>query len=356
MRRDLPRRALRRDRRRARHRSRPPPGSGRLRARAARRREPSSTDEGGLVEPATLRRVGLPTTARRRRTLLGLAPARRPGRRAAPGARSCAERGPAAAAHPASASARGWPPAALVLGLHPHARPRAVLLALRRRGPRRGRHRPAAAHRLAARRDRRSCVWLVSPGGRPPGHRARARRGGGTCPVPAPARRPPVVGARARAAARHGRARARLRRRRRPRVDPVRRAGLAAAGFWWLVLGEALTGRALLFGSPDGTLPRADWEGSISAAVSDVLVPLRRPRPRSRPPSSGWPARSCSRWSCAAAGSRWTSLGAGLWAAALDRRPGRRSATRWPRSGARPGPRRRGGRIAAASWSCRVPR
>ncbi len=55
---------------------------------------------------------------------------------------------------------------------------------------------------------------------------------------------------------------------------PARRAGLAAAGFWWLVLGEALTGRALLFGSPDGTLPRGDWEGSISAAAADALQPL----------------------------------------------------------------------------------
>jgi hypothetical protein len=55
---------------------------------------------------------------------------------------------------------------------------------------------------------------------------------------------------------------------------PARRAGLAAAGLWWLVLGEALTGRTLLFGSPDGTLPRASWEGSISAAASDALGPL----------------------------------------------------------------------------------
>ncbi len=53
-----------------------------------------------------------------------------------------------------------------------------------------------------------------------------------------------------------------------------RRAGLASAGFLWLALGEALTGEALLFGSPDGTTPRADWEGSISAALSDVLQPL----------------------------------------------------------------------------------
>jgi hypothetical protein len=55
---------------------------------------------------------------------------------------------------------------------------------------------------------------------------------------------------------------------------PARRAGLAAAGLWWLVLGEAVTGRALLFGSPDGTLPRENWDGSISAAAADALQPL----------------------------------------------------------------------------------
>jgi hypothetical protein len=54
----------------------------------------------------------------------------------------------------------------------------------------------------------------------------------------------------------------------------ARRAGLAAAGLWWLLVGEVLTGRALLFGSPDGTLGRQAWEGSISAAASDALQPL----------------------------------------------------------------------------------
>ena len=53
-----------------------------------------------------------------------------------------------------------------------------------------------------------------------------------------------------------------------------RRAGLAAAGFGWLVLAEVMTGDALLFGPPDGTAPRADWESSISAAASDALYPL----------------------------------------------------------------------------------
>jgi serine/threonine protein kinase len=55
---------------------------------------------------------------------------------------------------------------------------------------------------------------------------------------------------------------------------PWRRAGLAAAGFGWLAVGEVVTGEALLFGIPDGALPRADWEGSISAAASDALGPL----------------------------------------------------------------------------------
>jgi eukaryotic-like serine/threonine-protein kinase len=53
-----------------------------------------------------------------------------------------------------------------------------------------------------------------------------------------------------------------------------RRAGLAAAGFWWLVIAEVLSGDALLFGPADGTLPRADWEDSVSDAASDALIPL----------------------------------------------------------------------------------
>jgi hypothetical protein len=53
-----------------------------------------------------------------------------------------------------------------------------------------------------------------------------------------------------------------------------RRAGLAAAGFWWLLLGEVLSGDALLFGTADGTTPRADWEDSVRTAASDALYPL----------------------------------------------------------------------------------
>jgi eukaryotic-like serine/threonine-protein kinase len=52
-----------------------------------------------------------------------------------------------------------------------------------------------------------------------------------------------------------------------------RRAGLAAAGMIWLVAGEALGGRALLFGTADGTLPRSDWQDSVGGAASHALSP-----------------------------------------------------------------------------------
>jgi hypothetical protein len=57
-------------------------------------------------------------------------------------------------------------------------------------------------------------------------------------------------------------------------TTPARRAGLAAAGLWWVLIGELLTGRALLFGAPDAVLPRANWQGSVSAAAGDGLQPL----------------------------------------------------------------------------------
>ncbi len=97
---------------------------------------------------------------------------------------------------------------------------------------------------------------------------------------------------------------------------PWRRAGLGAAGFLWLALGEVLTGRNLLFGVSDGTLPRADWEGSISAAASDALGPLL----------SGPALAPAVVWAAFAVllplvvRGRWLAvdlLGAGLWAAGL---------------------------------------
>jgi hypothetical protein len=97
---------------------------------------------------------------------------------------------------------------------------------------------------------------------------------------------------------------------------PWRRAGLAAAGFIWLAVGEVVTGESLLFGVPDGALPRGDWEGSISAAASDALGPL----------ASGPALAPAVVWAAFAVllplviRGRWLAvdlLGAGLWALGL---------------------------------------
>src|SRR5205823_8772144 len=53
-----------------------------------------------------------------------------------------------------------------------------------------------------------------------------------------------------------------------------RRAGLAAAGFLWLVIAEIATGRVLLFGPPEGSTRQHEWERSIGAAADHVLTPL----------------------------------------------------------------------------------
>jgi len=53
-----------------------------------------------------------------------------------------------------------------------------------------------------------------------------------------------------------------------------RRAGLAAAGFLWLAVAEVATGEGLLFGVPDGVLPRADWAGSAGDAAVGAVGPL----------------------------------------------------------------------------------
>ncbi|HEX2233607.1 MAG TPA: serine/threonine-protein kinase [Thermoleophilaceae bacterium] len=53
-----------------------------------------------------------------------------------------------------------------------------------------------------------------------------------------------------------------------------RRAGLAALGFLWLALAEVVTGESMLFGVPDGVLPRADWQESPTGAGLDALGPL----------------------------------------------------------------------------------
>ena len=52
-----------------------------------------------------------------------------------------------------------------------------------------------------------------------------------------------------------------------------RRAGLAASGFLWLAAVETMTGAELLFGTADGTRPRGEWAGSVVEAAEHALLP-----------------------------------------------------------------------------------
>jgi hypothetical protein len=245
------------------------PDPARLRAEL-RAVESELADEGGLVEPATLRRVGLPTTTSRRRTLFGLSRGGDPADGPLPGSELQEGRRPPRIPERIGA---GLAAGALVL---------ACILTL---GPEAS-FSPFVAAGLAAVATAvlprigwllaviGLCAWLVSP---------EADRQGtalvlaaAAAPVPFLLPRAgllwsvpilaPLLGTIALAPAFVGIAAL--------ASTPARRVGLAAAGFWWLVLGEALTGRELLFGSPDGTMAHSTWEGSISAAVSDALEPL----------------------------------------------------------------------------------
>ena len=276
---------------------RPSPGELRAELRAA---ETELTDEGGLVEPETLRRVGLPTTQRTRRMFTRLR--REP---------EAAFAGPAAGAVPHAAPEdprpRGFfggePPATTgLLGrADPQVAPSMALRLAQRAGsglvtgllmlyileqlsPEPS-FSPAAAAGAAmlvtALLPRIGwlasvaalCLWLVSPEADRQGTALIVAAAAApvpfllpragllwSVPVLAPllgtvALGPAFIGVAALA------------------PTPWRRAGLAAAGCWWLVLSEAITGRDLLFGFP-GDAARADWQGSISAAASDVLQPL----------------------------------------------------------------------------------
>jgi hypothetical protein len=235
--------------------------------------EAELADKGGLVEPATLRRVGLPTTQRRgflRRRQIAAVPDE----------------------EPQGLLGRGDPYAAPTLGLRMAERAAAgilggvlVLAALESLGP----EPPfsvlaaAAAAALAIALLPRIgwllavagvCIWFASPEADREGTALVLAAAAAPVPLLLPragllwslpvlapllgtiALAPAFVGVAALAA------------------TAWRRAGLAAAGFLWLVIGEAVTGEALLFGSPDGTLPRGDWEGSFTGAVSNALEPL----------------------------------------------------------------------------------
>ena len=265
------------------------PAPARLRAEL-RAVQSELTDEGGLVERETLRRVGLPETTGR--SLFGL----RRGRATpapVPGHPDDAMRpsGPLPGISPL-AGEQGWSAPAerprlrlrdrILAGLGAGGLVLACILAL---GPDPS-FSPLAAAGLAALATAvlprigwlvsviGLCVWLVSPDADRQGTALLIAAAAAPVPfllpragvlwsVPVAA---PLLGTIALAPAFVGIAAL--------APTPARRAGLAAAGLWWLLLGEALTGRALLFGSPDGTLPRDLWEGSVSAAASDALLPL----------------------------------------------------------------------------------
>jgi eukaryotic-like serine/threonine-protein kinase len=256
------------------------------------RAEKRLDDAGGLVEPATLRRVGLPTTQARRTG----APLSRPGllaRRAGAGALAggivlgvLETLGPEPSFSPLAAAGV----AAVAVALLPRIAWLVVAMGL--------------------------CGWLISP---------EADRQGtalilAAAAIPIPLLLPragllwsvpvlaPLLGTVALGPAFIGIAAL--------APTPWRRAGLAAGGFLWLALGEVLTGHDFLFGIADGTLQRADWQESISAAASDGLGPLL----------SGPALAPAVVWAVFAVllpllvRGRWLAvdvLGAGLWAVAL---------------------------------------
>jgi eukaryotic-like serine/threonine-protein kinase len=235
---------------------RPSPGALGAELRAA---EGQLSEEGGLVEPETLQRFGL-TAVRRRPGLL------RP--------RAAAEHGGDRSVAPALARLGAGAAAGLLM-----------LLGLTQLGPEPSFSAPAAAGAVAALvtllprlgwlcAALALCGWLASPeAGRPGAALLVAAalaptpfllpRAGVLWSLPALA---PALGTVALAPAFVGVA----------ALAPTtaRRAGLGGAGFLWLAAAELLTGDSLLFGAPDGALPRAAWEGSLSGAASEALLPL----------------------------------------------------------------------------------
>jgi eukaryotic-like serine/threonine-protein kinase len=250
------------------------PSPAQLRASLAAA-EAELDDEGGLVEPETLRRVGLPSTQGRRRALSRLLPGRRTPAAAGSGLgrpAPHAER-PAAVTRLAGRAGAGLLAGAIVLaaletlGPEPSFSPlaaaaaTAIAVALL----------PRIGWLLAA---AGICAWLVSPEADRQGTALVVAAAAAPIPLLLPragllwsvpvlapllgtiALAPIFVGVAALAS------------------TPWRRAGLGAAGFTWLALGEVVSGESLLFGVSDGTLARGEWEGSISAAASDALGPL----------------------------------------------------------------------------------
>ena len=213
--------------------------------------EPQLDDEGGLVEPATLRRVGLPSIrgagTERETHPRALRVAQRMGAGLAGGGLVLAGLellGPQPPFSPLAAAGL----AALAIALLPRIGWLVSAAAL--------------------------CVWLASPEADRQGMALVVAAGAAAVPLllpraglawslPALA---PLLGTIALAPAFVGIAGL--------AATAWRRAGLAAAGALWLVLAEAVSGTALLFGVPQDGLPRAEWEGSVVRGAENGIEPL----------------------------------------------------------------------------------
>jgi eukaryotic-like serine/threonine-protein kinase len=209
--------------------------------------EPQLTERGGLVEPATLQRVGLTPQTRHHRP-----PSRR-------GMRARAAAGIAAGALVLAA-----------LELLP-ARPPAQSLAMAGAVAVATALLPRLAWLAAA---AGLVVWLTTPGVDLAGMAllvtlavvvvpALLPRAGTLWSAPAAAPLLAAAGLGPAFVALAGGAR-----------SPFRRAGLAAAGFVWVELAELLAGRRLLLGVPHGAAPPHEWRHSAGAALTDAVWPL----------------------------------------------------------------------------------
>jgi hypothetical protein len=96
-----------------------------------------------------------------------------------------------------------------------------------------------------------------------------------------------------------------------------RRAALGATGFLWLALTETALDRTLLFGPPDGSMSRAAWDGSATQAAKHALWPLVS-HPASLLPMLAWGALAAALPLLVAGRSLTIDLAGGfVWAAAL---------------------------------------
>ena len=175
---------------------RPPPGTA-IRVDAA---VPELDDQGGLVEPATLRRVGLPTTEGRRPA----DPAAARPRRADGHADRAFSRDPRPRAAASLDARRGAARAGSSWAAR-DARPGARVLPVHGGGSRRAGGGIPSPDRLAAGCRRALCLVRLARRG-PPGHCAAARRRSASDTGPAAAGQPALVGAGDRPAAGHDRA------------------------------------------------------------------------------------------------------------------------------------------------------